>query len=146
MRKNVVIFYDDEPGFMEEDINILKENAFVVEVFSSAEELIKRVQSNPHNICLIVSELIVHGEGNNFHGRRKENFENCALYLLDEFDSLPEKDIISKIPKMIFTNWGHAQNEKFLLQMQKDLRVKKALKKRDSLPTSFILLVKSLVK
>lgn len=143
--KNVVIFYDDETAFIDEDINILKENGFVVEVFISADKLLERVAKKTSDICLIVSELIVHGEGNNFGGRRCENFENCASYLLDEFSSSMAKDELSKIPKIIFTNWHRGGNEKFLNQMKSDPRVKMVLVKIDTSLNQFRDAVKQVI-
>ena len=146
MAKNVIIFYDDETAFIDEWINILQENGFIVEVFISAEELLERVARKTSDICLIVSELIVHGHGNNFGGRRRDNHENCASYLLDEFDSSVSKDELSDIPKIVFTNWSHVKDESMFKRMKSDPRVKLMLRKSDALPSEFLKIVRGLVK
>ncbi len=146
MAKNVVIFYDDETAYIDEWIYILQENGFVVEIFISADYLLERVAKKTSDICLIVSELIVHGPGNNFGGRRRENHENCASYLLDEFDSSMSKDELSKIPKVVFTSWSHVKDGKMFNRMQSDPRVKMVLSKSDVLPSQFLQIVRGLVR
>lgn len=146
MTKNVVIFYDDETAYIDECIYILQEKGFVVEIFISADELLERVARKTSDICLIVSELIVHGHGNNFGGRRRENHENCASYLLDELDSSMSKDELGKIPKIIFTSWSHVKDGKMFNRMKSDPRVKMVLSKSDVSPSQFLQIVRGFVK
>jgi hypothetical protein len=142
--KNVIIFYDDETAFIDECITLLKENGFIIEIFLSAEKLLERVQ-HPENICLLVSELIVGGCGNNFKGKRKNLIDCCAVYLLDELDLLSD-DRIKKIPKIVYTSWDHAQNGRLFVNIKTDARIQMALTKHDVLPLQLLSIVKGLVK
>ncbi|MEI8253943.1 MAG: hypothetical protein WCG25_09710 [bacterium] len=149
MKKNVVIFYDSELYYIEEDINIVKEAGFEVEAFISADKLLERLKTKHDDVCLIVSELIVEGNGNNFNDRRKTYFENCALYLLDELDSLskelPADNSIKDIPKIVFTSWSHAQNGELFDEIKSDPRIKMALIKIDTTLDQFRSTIKKII-
>ncbi|MEI6671968.1 MAG: hypothetical protein WCL02_00990 [bacterium] len=148
--KNVIIFYDSELFYIDECINIVKEAGFSVETFISADDLFDRLKLKNDDICLIISELIVEGQGNNFKGRRTDFFANCALYLFDEIDCLSGElsadNTIKDIPKMVFTSWGHAQGGKFFSEIVSDSRVKTALNKSDTSLKEFIDAVRQIVK
>lgn len=146
MEKNVVIFYDDETAFIEEFINILKEQGFIVEIFTSAEKLLERLVRKNNDVCLIISELIVHGYGNNFGGRRQESKGNCASYLMNDLDSSMVKDELSKIPKIIFTNWDHVKGGRMFELMKSDPRFKMVLRKSDVSLLQFLQIVRGLVR
>jgi|GEM_PF-4118168 len=146
LKRNVVVFYDDSPSFIEEYSHVLQANGFVVEIFKSADDLLERVIANNKDICLIVSELIVSGYGNGFRGKRVSKYENCALYLLDEFDSSPSRDELSKIPKIVFTSWDHVKQGRMFCYTKTDRRFKLFLKKSDIVPSQFLQMVKGLVK
>ena len=133
--KGKIIFYEEFDYYIEPYVRALKHAGFEVEIFFSAEVLLDSLRKETHDVVLIVSGLVVRGHGNNFGGKRKENFMDCASLLADELDKIPEA---SKIKKIIFTNWGHIHRGEYFEILQKDKRFSRVLKKIDYVPRAFL--------
>ena len=144
--KNVVILYGGEAHRMDVYADLLNIHGFSVVYSSSAETILERLRENSNDVCLMVLELVAFGDGNQFGGRRQELHANCALYILDEFDLLAEKDVISKIPKIILTDYEHVKGGRLLSLMGSDPRIKATLTKDDTSLVEFIGVVEELVK
>lgn len=134
----MILIYEDEPYFIDEYIDILKEKGYIVETCDNAIDLLIKLKENYRVINLIIIDIMVFGPGNEFDGRETDGGARSGLVLLDEIEKL-EAQFPDSNPrkKIIFTNRKGPVFE----QAQRDKRVLKAIKKADVLPSEFLIII-----